>query len=454
MADLQAPDIQLTQAQDAQIQGDEADVSSAKSYLDQEREQLASDRAGFNPTGPEGTGGPQPTFNQPTPQDHMQDIMKIAPIWMALGAIGGRFTKQSGLTMLSSTNGMMKGLVQGNEQAYGEAREKYDKDYAEFRDKQKTWMDVYRAYMVAYKGRVDADIRAVAGANTAVGIADKALRDAHLDVAKQVQLSQQAANLNSLITHRSNEDVQSAIRTQIARDKAAQTAGVKPDSQEAELLADLTDLGVSLPQGLRSKGVLASLLGGLIKRHPDETMDQIAQGVKSGQIDMRVGLTEATRMSQREAQILPVEKSITQPGGFLDQAEKAVNDVNFSDVKRLGQLERLKASEISDPKLSAYVARVTELRQEYAIVLSKGGMTTDKAREESAAVVPDQITPAQFKEIRAAITQGIATAKKGVRESIDETSGRPVTPPKYAYGEDGKPAYVLIDGNWVPLAKH
>jgi hypothetical protein len=447
---------------------EQSDIDSAVSFrdrmqqnLDTEDKILASDQAAFDPTGPEGTGGPRPTFNEPQPQDHMDDLMKTAPIFMALAAIGGSFSHQSGLTMLTSTNAMMKGIVQGDADAYGQARDKYDRELAEYKDKNRTWMDTYRAYMAADKGRADADLRARASANAAVGIADKDVRASQAEVMKRVQLTTALENADSRKDHYSKEDVQNSIRTQVQQDRekrlaeAQQKGSSTPESEE--LLAAMADKGVTLPQGMRSQKTLQTVLNGLLKTHPGMTAGQIAEGVKTGSIEMKVASTEASKLGTREAQILPVEKSITGQGGFLDQAEKAVNDVNFSDVKKLGELEKVKMDQISDPKLTAYVSRVMELRQEYAIVLSKGGMTTNEARAEAAKVVPDQITPKQFQEIKKAVTQGIQTSKKGVKDSINEVSGAKPNadagPPKYAYGPDGKPKFQLINGNWVPLGK-
>jgi hypothetical protein len=442
---------------------EQANIDSATSFRDRMQDNLAvedkilaKDQAEFNPEGPEGTGGPKPTFNEPTPQDHMNDLMKTAPIFMALAAIGGSFAHQSGLTMLSSTNAMMKGLVQGDAEAYGQARDKYDQEYAEFKEKNRTWMDTYRAYMAAFKGRADADLRARASANAAVGIADKDVRASQAEVMKRVQLTAALESADSRKDHYEKSDVQNAIRTEVQKDREARLAKAQaqgsstPESQE--LLAAMADKGVTLPQGMRSQKVLQTTLNGLRLAHPDMTAGQIAEGVKTGTIEMKVASTEASKLGTREAQILPVEKSIAGQGGFLDQAEKAVNDVNFSTLKKAGEFEKWTKEQKSDPKLSAYKSRVTELRQEYAIVLSKGGQTTDTARAEAAAVVPDIITPAQFKEIKKAITQGIETSKKGVKDSINEVSGAK-DKPVYAYGPDGKPGMQWINGQWVPLAK-
>jgi hypothetical protein len=115
---------------------------------------------------------------------------------------------------------MMKGMVQGNAEAYGQAREKYEKDYAEFKDKNKTWMDVYRAYMAAYKGRADADTRARQAANASVGQAYKEKASAVGEVAQRVKITALIDKNNAQATHWSNEDIQAAIRTEVQQQNA------------------------------------------------------------------------------------------------------------------------------------------------------------------------------------------------------------------------------------------
>jgi len=216
MADQFTP----TPDEQANIDAASAVAQNARSNLSMEQDILQRTREDYNPTGPEGTMGSQPTFNEPTPQDHMQDLMKAAPLFMALGALGGAFSHQSGITMLASTNAMMKGLVQGNAEAYDQAREKYEKDYAQFKDKNQTWMDVYRAYLTAYKGRVDASVRAVAGANAAVGIADKDLVAAHADVAKRALIMNQIDRTQGLLNRYSRQDITDMIKAEADKQRA------------------------------------------------------------------------------------------------------------------------------------------------------------------------------------------------------------------------------------------
>jgi hypothetical protein len=228
-------------------------------------------------------------------------------------------------------------------------------------------------------------------------------------------------NVKSEIAHRGVEEKQGEERLGIERQRLAQGAG---SPQAGDLLAALTAKGVTLPQGLRSKQVLMQTLDGLKRKYPDLSDDEIADQVKSGAIEMGVSKTEGSVLGRREAAILPVEKSITKPGGFLDQAEKAVNAVDFSKLKAAGSFEKWGKDQLSDPNLSRYKAAVAELRAEYSIVLSKGGQVTDAARHESEKVIPDLITKDQFQTIKQVVKQGIEASKGGVEESIQGVTGK------------------------------
>lgn len=199
-------------------------------------------------------------------------------------------------------------------------------------------------------------------------------------------------------------------------------SGFTPES--GSLLAAMSERGVSLPAGMRSKAQQIATLNGLIERNPDKSVDEIADGIKSGQLSFGAAKTEASVLGRREAAILPVEKSIIKPGGFLDQAEKAVNDVDLPKLKAAGAFETWGRDQESDPKLTTYRAAIAELRAEYALVLSKGGQVTDAARHESAKVIPDLITKDQFKSVRKIVTQGIEASKGGVEESIGGVTGK------------------------------
>jgi hypothetical protein len=209
------------------------------------------------------------------------------------------------------------------------------------------------------------------------------------------------------------------------KNRDRKTRGDGSSDQQAargDLLASMGVAGVNLPQ--RNKQALNDTLDALYRKYPDKTADEIAQGIKTGQLSMATGKTEAGVLGRREAAILPVEKSITKPGGFLDQAEAAVNKVDFSKLKAAGAFQSWTKEQNSDPALTAYKAAVAELRAEYSIVLSKGGQVTDAARHEAEKVIPDLITKEQFKSIKNTVRQGIEASKSGVEESIAGVEGK------------------------------
>lgn len=227
-----------------------------------------------------------------------------------------------------------------------------------------------------------------------------------------------AAYVSNLASESKHRDEQDAI----ARQKLSAAAG-NMGARAKELRASLAEMGVSFPSGMRSVKAQNDLLQSLAEKHPDMSPDDIAKLVRSGSINMKVEQTEGGVLGRREAAILPVEKSITKPGGFLDQAESAVNAVDFSKLKAAGAFEKWGKDQMSDPNLTAYKAAVAELRAEYSIVLSKGGQVTDAARHEAEKVIPDLITKEQFKSIKKTVRQGIESSKSGVEESIEGVVG-------------------------------
>jgi hypothetical protein len=206
-----------------QNQADLATAQNQYASATAERDQIM---ANFDP---QAVAGDQPTFNAPTPQDHFNDVMKQAPFMMALGAIGGALGKQHGITMLASTNAMMKGVVQGSADAYKDARDKYDQQYQDFRDKSKTWLDVYKAYATAYKGQLDAAQKAVTAANASVGIYEKATNNSTSQVAHLIQLRKSLEVSNAKIQAMSQDE----IIKQLREERLSRETGIKQQNADA-----------------------------------------------------------------------------------------------------------------------------------------------------------------------------------------------------------------------------
>jgi hypothetical protein len=215
---------------------------------------------------PDSAAGPQPTFNYPEPQDHFKDVMAQAPLLMGLAAIGGAFGKMHGMTMLASTNAMMKGLVQGNDAAYSDARQKYDAAFDQYKTQQKTWFDTYRAYIQAYKGRVDAQARAVQGANAAVGmdIRDQAMTQKN--VAQVALIQPKIDEIHAKIRALDSNAVSNRMRADAAKSNAAaRTEQVLTQAKTAD-----TNTLAAMNRSLKAEA------DGILKQYPPGKSDMPA----------------------------------------------------------------------------------------------------------------------------------------------------------------------------------
>jgi hypothetical protein len=399
----------------------------------------------------------QPQFTEKPPERQI-GITSVAPFLIGLAALGGKVAGLHATTMLGATNGMVQGLIQGNEEKYRDQKAQFDATYQQYRDKWDQHNKIFNEMREVYKGRVDADQKA-------------------LQFARQLQHDDRTATLNDAKLHlqaqKIHEDFVELVehhgwqeahgdallslderKLEMQKQKAIEEAG---SPENADLAAALTVKDVNI-KGYRGKQ-LQMVLSGLRARYPDKTNDEIAAEVKSGHIDMRVASTEASKLATREASIAPLEHTIVGPGGFLEQAEQAVDEVDFPSFLKEAQAKHFKMQQLGDPKLTNYTTAVSELRADYSQVLQKGGQPTEGANARALEVVPDIITKAQFARVKQRIIAGIEASKKGVRESIEDIGGTsapeapPQPPPKYAYDASGKKTHQLINGNWVPIAQ-
>lgn len=272
--------------------------------------QLTADIQGFNPIA---EAGPQPTMTAVAPEDHMKDVMKVAPLWMALAAVGGALGHQSGMTMITSTNAMMKGLVQGNADAYADARQKYDQQYQDFRDKQKTWIDTYKAYANAYKGRVDADMLAVRGANAAVGLANASVKNATYQATMLEKLPSQIALANANIADKKADAVKKGIEAGVVKEKvkiAQQNADAKTAQVEQQIKTADTNTLVAMMRSQR------------------EEIDSITKKYKKGEVpeddEVKIKALESQLEMTRKQLGVHTEVNYNQNKAKYDEARAAI----------------------------------------------------------------------------------------------------------------------------------
>lgn len=207
--------------------------------------------------------------------------------------------------------------------------------------------------------------------------------------------------------------------------------------QVGQVLAAMSDIGVSLPTGLRAKQQMLGTIQGLIERHPDEDANQIAARLRSAQLRMQTDKTEATVVARREGAGAAAITALNRKGGLYDQALETGKKVDFGKNKVENAWELYKQGKvIADPNLSEYINTLADTRAEFASVLARSGQVTDSVRIAAEHAFPDKMSYAELernvarsKKIAASIQAGnedVADAiinGKSLSEALKESPG-------------------------------
>ena len=207
-------------------------------------------------------------------------------------------------------------------------------------------------------------------------------------------------------------------------DKAMEAAagGVGFSGKPSELLASLASQGVSLPTGFRSKQQQLALLNGLINKYPDKSTDQIATGIKSGQLDMKSSVKEAQIVAGISGKVTYAEEGIKQTIPLVQQASDAIPRGEFVPLNKLMQMSE---ESISNPALRSLKIKINTLLNDYDVLAGRGG--TDMAkREEVRKLLMSADSPEVLKSALAAFQQesdaagrAAAAAKKRTTQVVN-----------------------------------
>jgi len=107
------------------------------------------------------------------PQVNRQGFMSMAPLLIGLSTLGGKIAGLHPRVMLGATNGMMQGLIKGNQQAYEDAKQRYNDAYQRYMDKYKQQLQIYKEMQQVYKGQANSDLKALEIALRATGYQGK-----------------------------------------------------------------------------------------------------------------------------------------------------------------------------------------------------------------------------------------------------------------------------------------
>lgn len=147
---------------------------------------------------------------------------------------------------------------------------------------------------------------------------------------------------------------------------------------EGDLMAALAVRGVSLPAGLRSKEQQIALLSGLLRRNPNDSPDELAERIKTGQLDFGVQKKETTVAAGQAGKIAVAQNEVLEFGQLALEASAQVPRGDFVPWTKLNQMgER----NISDPKLKRFYIMNNALLNAYDSLAARGGTDKEKRAE-------------------------------------------------------------------------
>jgi len=121
---------------------------------------LPQAQAGYDALGQKELANLGEQFQQPAPKPVTNPLGRLFPL-LAISAFGGKLTKQDAGLMLASTTGLVKGYLAGNEEVMQQHEAAYQEAYKRFKDRQEQQDKIFKEMREAYKGRVDADVKAL-----------------------------------------------------------------------------------------------------------------------------------------------------------------------------------------------------------------------------------------------------------------------------------------------------
>jgi hypothetical protein len=217
----------------------------------------------------------------------------------------------------------------------------------------------------------------------------------------------------------------------------------------SELLAALASKGVSLPAGLRSQSQMAATIDGLLAKYPQNTPDEIADKIATGQVDFGAAKKETQIAAGQAGKVAVAVNELSTFGDQVADASKAVPRGSFIPFNKLMQMTD---AQISDPALINFKVKMQSLNNAYDTLAARGGTDADK-RAHIAALFNtatsqegvDALVKALKDEGRAAkeaADKATKTDKYGPRDG--ETTAAAPPPTKVIGGK----TYVKLPDGW------
>lgn len=177
--------------------------------------------------------------------------------------------------------------------------------------------------------------------------------------------------------------------TSAARMASGGSGGEAFTPEMGGLMAALAESGVSLPAGLRSKSQQVELYKGILERNPGKTPDEIANLIKTGQIEFGAQKKETQTAAGQAGKVEVAQNELKEFIPLVEEASKKVPRTSFVPMNKLLNMTE---SQIGDPNLKQLKVYVTSVLNAYDALAARGG-TDAKKREEAHSLITTADSP-------------------------------------------------------------
>ena len=385
-----------------------------------------------------------------TPQNMIGYTMKQAPLLMALTALAGGHGKTSGLTALSSLNGMVQGISKGSQDEYKDAEAKYQQALSNLQEQWKLRDQTYETLAKSFQNTYEGQQRAWEIANAAVGVAKA-------DAEKTFTMRHQVAQLENQVTNQATERAQR--QQQIGIEQQRLDLAKKAAAEAGDATVDPGTVGMLL-----TGAPLNQVIPGFGKAAAQERKAARNAAVKAIQdADPTISAVQAGQeLARRQVEYIGGKASVQQLDKMLGASEAAVAQLAFNVKKSTEFMDKVSAQTDLSPVLNAIINKeetwtgnpnmaplffyMTGVAQEAARIQS-GGQASIAQLHQGASEQAQQwlnagaITPASWKtlspEILAEGKNRIETFKDAAKAMVPGGPGATSNVPKVGDVVDG-----------------
>jgi hypothetical protein len=229
------------------------------------------------------------TLSTMQPPQRNTGIFSQAPLLIALTALGGKAIGLHARTMLGATNGMVKGMLMGNQQAFDDATKQYEENRQKLLDTWKLQQSYFDTLSKAYSERADAKLKAIQAA--------RQLTNDEWQHEYKDQLAAMKNGMNEETAYLKQQELIHKIEQDNVMDSVrrmnADTARMKADIQKQQFdqklqgTSSLKDIDGMIKDLNTQARAIQAKTGGLRQLNPDEEQQYNDLLTRMGQLNVR-----------------------------------------------------------------------------------------------------------------------------------------------------------------------